>query len=266
MLHTLENHVRPLTALFEEALADGSIELAVHAMKDVPTRLPAGFGIVAILEREDPRDAWFSRDGAELMALPAGALVGTASLRRQCQVRHLRPDLEVVTLRGNVGTRLAKLERGEVAATILAVAGLKRLGKIDLATDLLAPEVMLPAVAQGAIGLEARLNDSRTCDWLKALDHPGSTRRVAAERACLEELDGSCRTPIAAFAEDLPDGGLRLRSLLALPDGSQLHRDDRRGPAPSLEAAVALGRAAGEDLRRAAGPDFFAALAAAAPG
>jgi len=246
------------TKEIEEALIDGRIDVAVHSMKDVPTWLPDGLAITAILEREDPRDAWFARDGQGLAGLPAGAVVGTAALRRQAQVLHARPDLTVATLRGNVQTRLAKLERGEVDATLLALAGLKRLGKADLATAVLSPEELLPAVAQGAIGLEIRLDDRPTQAWVAALDHQASALCVAAERALLAELDGSCRTPIAAHAQLDDRGGLTLISLVALPDGSIVHRDRRQGPAA---APAELGRAAGEALKAAAGPAFFAALA-----
>ncbi len=246
------------TKEIEEALIEGRIDAAVHSMKDVPTWLPDGLEIACILEREDPRDALFSNDGDSLAALPAGALVGTASLRRQAQVLALRPDLQVVPLRGNVDTRLRKLAEGQVAATLLAVAGLRRLGRAETITAPLAPEEMLPAVAQGAVGLEIRSDDERTRALLAPLVHAETTRRVTAERACLEVLDGSCRTPIAAFAESLDDGGLRLRALVALPDGSRVHRDEQSGAASE---AAALGRAVGETLRAAAGEAFFEQMA-----
>ncbi len=246
------------TKEIEEALLDGRIDIAVHSMKDVPTWLPDGLGIAAILDREDPRDAWFARDGLGLAELTAGAVVGTASLRRQAQLLHTRPDLTVTTLRGNVETRLAKLDRGEVDATVLALAGLRRLGRADLASAVLSPEEMLPAVAQGAIGLEVRLGDPNTRDFVAALDHPQSACRVTAERALLAELDGSCRTPIAAHAEIDATGGLTLTSLVVLPDGSALHKDRRQG---SVARPAELGQAAGEALKAAAGPAFFAKLA-----
>ncbi len=247
------------TKEIEEALLDGAIDLAVHSMKDVPTWLPEGLEISAVLPREDPRDALFAARGRSLAELPQGAVVGTSSLRRQAQVLMARPDLKVVTFRGNVQTRLRKLAEGQVDATLLAVAGLKRLGEAERITAALAPEEMLPAVAQGAIGLETRCGDRRTAGWLAALDDPVSARRVTAERACLEVLDGSCRTPIAVLAElDAPDGEIYLRALVALPNGSQAHRAERRGPA---DAAAALGRDAGEELRATAGAAFFDALA-----
>jgi len=252
------------TKEIEEALIEGRIDAAVHSMKDMPTWLPEGLAIGAVLPREDPRDALFSSHGDSLAALPKGAVLGTASLRRQAQVLLVRPDVKVVPLRGNVQTRLRKLAEGEVDATLLAVAGLKRLGMAERITAVLEPEVMLPAVAQGAIGVETRADDAETRGFLEALNDRTSALRVAAERACLEVLDGSCRTPIAALAETVgaetgEDGAeIRLRALVCLPDGSQAHRAERRG---TIADAVALGRDAGAELRAAAGPAFFAALA-----
>ncbi len=240
-----------------EALRDGRIDAAVHSMKDVPTWLEAGFEIAAILPREDPRDAWFSGDGASLDDLPAGALVGTASTRRQAQVLARRPDLTVVPIRGNVDTRLRKLAEGQVAATLLAVSGINRMGLQDKITTALAPEDLLPASGQGAIGLEIRDDDAATRRWVAALDHRESAQSVTAERACLDVLDGSCRTPIAAYAEHRPGGLLRLRALVAQPDGSRIFRDEGEGPA---EAATELGRRVGGSIRAAAGEAFFAAL------
>jgi len=247
------------TKEIEEALLDGRIDVAVHSMKDVPTWLPDGLALGAILPREDPRDALFARHGGSLAELPAGTVVGTASLRRQAQVLLLRPDLEVVPLRGNVQTRLRKLDEGQVDATLLAIAGLRRLGMAERVTALLAPEEMLPAVAQGAIGLEIRADDAATHALIAALDDPLSARRVTAERACLAVLDGSCRTPIAALAEFEDAATLHLRALVCMPDGSRVERAERHGPAAEAEA---LGRDAGEALRAAAGPAFFAALGA----
>ncbi|MGF1608134.1 MAG: hydroxymethylbilane synthase [Kiloniellales bacterium] len=241
------------TKEIEEALLDGRIDAAVHSMKDLPTWLPEGLEIGAVLPREDARDAFFSNKGTDLAALPTGAVVGTASLRRQAQVLALRPDLVVTMLRGNVPTRLRKLAEGQVDATILALAGLKRLGLEQRITSVIPTEIMLPAVAQGAIGLEQRRGDDRTRAWLAAIDDQDTQRRVQAERACLEVLDGSCRTPIAAYAE-LKGDSLRLRGLVALPDGSKVHRAELSGPAVD---PVLLGRAVGKALRAAAGPDFF---------
>ena len=244
------------TKEIEEALIEGRIDLAVHSMKDVPTWLPEGLEISTILPREDARDALFSTRGDSLAALPAGAVVGTVSLRRQAQILAARPDLEVVPLRGNVDTRLRKLEEGQVDATLLAVAGLRRLGQAERITAALAPEEMLPAVAQGAIGLEVRGADDEAKALLAPLNDADSAQRVGAERACLEVLDGSCRTPIAAYAE-FADGRLRLRGLVAAPDGSQVFQAEAEG-AP--EAAEGLGRALGEELRIEAGEAFFKAL------
>ena len=243
------------TKEIEDSLTDGEIDIAVHSMKDVPTVLPRGLVIDCLLPREDPRDALFAREGTSLATLPAGCILGTASLRRAAQVKALRPDLSVVPLRGNVGTRLRKLAEGEVGATLLAVAGLKRLGRLDEATAILSTEEMLPAVGQGAIGVERREDDEAMAALLAPINHPETAARVAAERACLAVLDGSCRTPIAALAELEPGGSsLRLRALIAQPDGIAVHRDERCGP---VSAAAAIGRAAGEALRSVGGPGFF---------
>ena len=246
------------TKEIEEALVEERIDAAVHSMKDVPTWLPDGLIIDTILPREDPRDAFFSRGGESLAELPAGAVVGTASLRRQAQVLLHRPDLRVVPLRGNVPTRLRKLSDGEVDATLLALAGLKRLGLDDRITGLMAPEEMLPAVAQGAIGLEVRADDSLTRERIAPLNDLPSARRVTAERACLAVLDGSCRTPIASLAElEDDENTLYLRGLVVMPDGTQAQSAEARGAATDAEA---IGREIGGQLRAAAGPDFFAAL------
>ena len=242
------------TKEIEQALLDGTIDLAVHSMKDVPTFLPDGLVIDCLLPREDPRDALFAGPAASLAALKPGAVVGTASLRRQAQILAARPDLHVVPLRGNVQTRLNKLEAGTVDATILAVAGLNRLGQAARIGAILAPEEMLPAVAQGAIGLERRAADARVERYFAALNDPATATRVAAERAVLAVLDGSCKTPIAAFAELQPDGALRLRALILRPDGSEHHSTERIG---SPADTVRLGEDAGAELRQAAGPGFF---------
>lgn len=243
------------TKEIEDALADGRIDVAVHSMKDVPTQLPDGLEIACLLEREDPRDVLISSKGNSIATLPLGAVVGSASLRRQAQLLALRPDLKVITLRGNVGTRLNKLAQGDADATLLALAGLKRLGKADVATAILDMTEMLPAVAQGAIGLEIRATDRRTRDLLAPLHHAATAVAVTAERACLAELEGSCRTPIAAHAELTGDGQLRLRALIAKPDGTSLLRDERSGPAADAER---LGRDSGRALKSLAGPDFLA--------
>lgn len=243
------------TKEIEEALLADTIDLAVHSMKDVPTHLPDGLEICCLLEREDPRDVLISRSGNSIATLPQGAVIGSASLRRQAQLLALRPDLKVVNLRGNVGTRLAKLAKGDADATLLALAGLKRLGKADVATAILDMTEMLPAVAQGAIGIEIRAADRRMRDLLTPLHHAETEIAVAAERACLAELEGSCRTPIAAYAHLAADGRLHLRALIAKPDGSAVHRDERTGPAAD---AAQLGRDSGRHLKSLAGPDFLA--------
>jgi hydroxymethylbilane synthase len=224
-------------------------------MKDVPTHLPDGLEIACLLEREDPRDVLISREGTSIATLPQGAVIGSASLRRQAQLLALRPDLKVVILRGNVGTRLGKLANGDADATLLALAGLKRLGRTEVATAILETTEMLPAVAQGAIGIEIRAADRRMRDLLRPLHHAATDAAVTAERACLAELEGSCRTPIAAYAVLTPDGQLHLRALIAKPDGSQLYRDERTGP---VAEAARLGRDSGRHLKSLAGPGFLA--------
>ena len=242
------------TKEIEEALAAGAIDLAVHSMKDVPTWLPEGLEISCLLPRVDARDAWFSASGRGLDDLPAGAVVGTASLRRQAQVLARRPDLKVVPLRGNVGTRLAKLAAGEVAATLLALAGLTRLGLTDGITAVLEPEVMLPAVAQGAIGIECRSADAATLARLAPLACADTAARVTAERALLAVLDGSCRTPIAAHARLDGSGGLALDALVLRPDGSESFAARRLGRAAEAEA---LGRDLGDELKARLPADVF---------
>jgi hydroxymethylbilane synthase len=242
------------TKEIEQALIDGTIDLAVHSMKDVPTILPEGLIIDCFLPREDPRDGFFSQSAASLDAMPSGAVIGTASLRRAAQLLHARPDFVIVPLRGNVDTRLRKLADGLVDATLLAVAGLKRLGHAEKITQILEPEIMLPAVAQGAIGIERRERDNRVATYLAALNDPATKIRVDAERALLETLDGSCKTPIAALAEFTSDNALRLRALIVRPDGTEQYSTERVG-APA--DAARLGIDAGDELRRRAGPGFF---------
>ena len=242
------------TKEIEEALIESRIDLAVHSMKDMPTQLPDGLVIACLLKRADPRDALISPHGRSLAALPLHSTVGTSSLRRQAQILASRPDLKVVMLRGSVGTRLAKVEAGAVDATLLAFAGLLRLGLADKASGILSAEEMLPAVAQGAIGVEVRASDFRLQDLLAPLNDPATSLAVNAERACLAVLDGSCRTPIAAFAEPGREGTFRIRSMIALPDGTGLRRDDRQGAVHSVAEAQAMGRLAGAALRDAGEP------------
>jgi len=245
------------TKEIEEALIAGEIDLAVHSMKDMPTVLPRGLAIGATLEREDPRDAFISVKYASLADVPAGATVGTSSLRRQAQVLHRRPDLKVVPFRGNVETRLKKLDEGLADATFLACAGLNRLG---LARHIKAPmdtDVMLPAVAQGAIGIEIRSDDLDTARLVAPLNDAATALCVAAERAFLAKLDGSCRTPIAGLAE-LRGGMLHFRGEILTPDGAQSHATARNGPP---QTALRLGEEAAAELLGRAGPDFFRAIA-----
>jgi hydroxymethylbilane synthase len=242
------------TKEIEDALLDGFIDLAVHSMKDVPTWLPEGLKISCLLEREDARDVLISTAGTSIATLPPDAVVGTASLRRAAQVKALRPDVTIVPLRGNVETRIAKVQRGDAVATLLALAGLKRLGKETAATAILSIDEMLPAVAQGAIGIETRRGDERIYRYLAAIHHSVTGDRVTAERACLAVLDGSCRTPVAAYSEIDEKGVLNLRALIALPDGSVIHRQEGRG---RITDAAALGTEIGRRLRDMAGPDFL---------
>jgi hydroxymethylbilane synthase len=246
------------TQEIEEALSEEHIHMAVHSMKDVPTVLPGGLVISCILPREDPRDAFISNRAASIEELPQGAVVGTASLRRAAQLRSLRPDLVVETLRGNVQTRLRKLEEGVTAATLLALAGLKRLGLEDCATAVLETDLMLPAVAQGAIGIECREDNTAIRELLAPLNHSQSEVCIVAERALLAALDGSCRTPIAALAKYEGGEGLSLRGLVARPDGSRLHRVSHSlSHCDGVAGARELGRDVGEELLREAGPGFF---------
>jgi hydroxymethylbilane synthase len=244
------------TKEIEEALLAGTIDLAVHSAKDLPTVLPAGLIIAAVLAREDARDVFISRKAATLQDLPAGATVGTASLRRQALVKRARPDLKVTTLRGNVETRLRKLDAGEVDATLLALAGLKRLGLAQAATAILPVEEFLPAVGQGVIAIEARGDDQHTLAVLHAVNHADTATALATERAFLAVLDGSCRTPIAGHAT-VAAGRVTFRGLIAKPDGSAVFEAARDGAAAD---AVRLGAAAGGELKARAGPDFFASV------
>ncbi len=244
------------TKEIDDAMLDHRIDLAVHSMKDVPTWLPGGIVLPCMLEREDPRDAFISNKAACIAELPAGGVVGTASLRRQAQILHMRPDLRVETFRGNVQTRLRKLAAGEVDATLLALAGLNRLGRADIAASVIETTEMLPAVGQGAVGVTCREDDQRALDLLQAINHRETVLRVGAERALLAVLDGSCRTPIGGLAEFTTDGFF-LRGLMVKPDGSELIEASRRGAVAGADAAAAMGRELGEELKRRAGPGFL---------
>jgi porphobilinogen deaminase len=241
------------TQELEEQLADGRLDFAVHSSKDMATRLPDGLAIVACLEREDVRDAFLGRDVPDLASLPEGAVLGTSSLRRQALVKRLRPDLQIVPFRGIVETRLRKLQDGIADATLLAYAGLKRLGLTDTATALLDPETFLPAPGQGIICIEARADDAATAALLAPVNHAASFSALACERAFLSVLDGSCRTPIAGHAQIAGDR-LSFHGMILTPDGREAHEVRMDG---SVADAVAIGRAAGEDVRRRAGERFF---------
>ena len=242
------------TKEIEQALIDGAIDIAVHSTKDMPTVLPAGLMLAACLAREDVRDAFISRKATTLAGLPPGAVVGTASLRRQAMVKRLRPDIAVVSFRGNVETRIKKLDDGVVDATLLAFAGLKRLGRADAATAILEIEEFLPAVGQGAIGIEARADDARTLELLSRIDHAETRTAIGAERVFLAVLDGSCRTPIAGHAR-IGAGEVAFRGMILRPDGSEALEAARSG---AIADAEKHGADAGRELKGRAPPNFFA--------
>jgi hydroxymethylbilane synthase len=244
------------TKEIEEALLTGNVDIAVHSMKDMATELPAGLAVRCVLPREDVRDAFISRKAQSLRDLPAGSVVATASLRRQAQVKHVRPDVSVVSMRGNVESRLRKLEAGEADATLLAMAGLKRLGLEDHAAAAISVEEVLPAVAQGAIAVETRAEDEATAKLLAPINDEATALAVTAERAFLAKLEGSCRMPIAALAE-LSAGRVRFRGMILSPDGVQCYATSREGPAA---AAMMLAEDAAAELIDEAGPGFFRAL------
>jgi hydroxymethylbilane synthase len=265
VIHTTGDQIqdRPLAAIggkglftkeIDEAQLEGRVDIAVHSMKDVPTLLPEGLTLGALLPREDVRDVLISSKGRSLAELPAGAVVGSASLRRAAQILRRRPDLSVVSLRGNVQTRLRKLAEGQVDATLLAMAGLNRLGVMPVEAVPLSIEEMLPAVAQGAIGISCRAGDERALTYLAALDDEPTRCRVTAERAFLAVLDGSCRTPIAGLA--MIDGErLTLTGMILRPDGSQAYDVVASGHCAEAEA---VGYRGGRSLLELSGPDFLA--------
>jgi len=230
------------TKEIEEALAEGKVDLAVHSLKDLPTDLPPGFELAAIMKREDPRDAFISKNYASLSALPQNSHIGTSSLRREAQLRALRPDLKVSPLRGNVDTRLRKLEAGEYDGIILAVAGVKRLGREDAIREILQPEVMCPAVGQGALGIEIRKDDRNVAQHLGFLNDPVTRATTECERALLQTLGGGCQVPIGAYATG-NEGELHLVARVARQDGSLVITEEGRGENP-----VQLGAAVGEKL------------------
>jgi hydroxymethylbilane synthase len=243
------------TKEIEEALLSGRVDLAVHSTKDMPTFSQPGLMLAACLEREDPRDVFISRIAGSLTELPQGATLGTASLRRQAIAKRLRPDLNVVPLRGNVETRLRKLDEGQVDATLLALAGLRRLGLTQHATKVMSVDEFLPAVGQGAIGIETRESDARVRDILARIDHADTSAAITCERAFLAVLDGSCKTPIGGHATISGDA-VHFRGLIARPDGSAAH--DIAGTGHRKDTA-AIGADAGRALKHRAGPGFFSA-------
>jgi hydroxymethylbilane synthase len=244
------------TKEIEEALAAGRVDLAVHSLKDLPTELPPGFELAAITERQDPRDAFCSRHYSKIEDLPQGARVGTSSLRRQAQLKAIRPDLDIHPLRGNVDTRLRKLEQGEYDAIILAASGLKRLGKTELIKEIVPVEIMCPAAGQGALGIEIRLGDVATGRDLEFLNNAAARAATTCERALLYSLGGGCQVPIGAFAE-IRNGKLHLDAIVADPDGSKLLRESREG---NLHDPEKLGSTVGETLLRRGGDEILDAV------
>ena len=242
------------TKEIEDALAAGRVDLAVHSLKDLPTELPPGFELAAITEREDARDAFCSQLFSTIDHLPQGACVGTSSLRRQAQLKALRPDLDIRSLRGNVDTRVRKLEHGDYQAIILAAAGLKRLGKPETIKQILHTEIMCPAAGQGALAVEIRAGDSVMREHLAFLDDPAARAATTCERAVLNRLGGGCQVPIGAFAE-MRNGMLHLESIVADPDGSPILRDSREGSDPEK-----LGYAAGSALLARGGDKILEAV------
>ncbi|BCF97857.1 porphobilinogen deaminase [Paraburkholderia sp. PGU19] len=246
----------------ENALADGRADLAVHSLKDVPMELPEGFALSTILEREDPRDAFVSSQYDSLAALPPGSVVGTSSLRREAMLRTRYPELVVKPLRGNLDTRLAKLDRGDYAAIILAAAGLKRLGLADRIRSLLDPADSLPAAGQGALGIEIRADRADLAAWLAPLHHEHTAAAVEAERMVSRALGGSCEVPLAAYAT-WHDGALHLRGVVATPDGQRVLSAQASAPAPTTGAALELGREVARQLEAQGALEIVRALTTA---
>ncbi len=239
------------TKEIEEALADGRVDLAVHSLKDLPTELPSGFEIAAITTRQNPRDVFLSVKYESVEKLPQGARVGTSSLRRQAQLKARRPDLDIFPLRGNVDTRVRKLEEGHYDAIILAAAGLFRLGKTEFVKQVIDEELMCPAAGQGALGIEIREGDTKMRELLSFLDDSAARATTTCERALLNKLGGGCQVPIGAFAESV-DGVLRLTGICARPDGTELIREVQTGTDP-----VELGERTGETILRRGGDQIL---------
>ncbi|ALP62331.1 MULTISPECIES: hydroxymethylbilane synthase [Paraburkholderia] len=246
----------------ENALADGRADLAVHSLKDVPMELPEGFALSTIMEREDPRDAFVSNQYESLAALPSGSVVGTSSLRREAMLRTRYPELVVKPLRGNLDTRLSKLDRGDYAAIILAAAGLKRLGLGDRIRSLLDPADSLPAAGQGALGIEIRADRTDLAAWLAPLHHEHTAAAVEAERMVSRALGGSCEVPLAAYAT-WHDGALHLRGVVATPDGQRVLSAQASAPAATTGAALELGREVASQLEAQGALDIVRALTTA---
>ena len=240
----------------EVGILEGTADIAVHSMKDVPAELPDGLHIPVVLEREDPRDAFVSNHYVRVEDLPEGARVGSSSLRRQCQLRVNRPDFEILDLRGNVQTRLGKLDDGVYDAIVLAVAGLRRLGLGERITAPMPPELSLPAIGQGIIGIETRQGDPEVASLITPLNDSEALTRVTAERAMNRRLQGGCQAPIAGFAEFVPEG-LQLRAMVGLPDGTRQVRDQISGP---VDRAELMGIELAERLLAAGGREILAEL------
>jgi hydroxymethylbilane synthase len=242
------------TKEIEEALAEGRVDLAVHSLKDLPTELSPGFEIAAVTQRENPRDVFCSSKYKSIENLPQGARVGTSSLRRQAQLKAVRPDLDIHPLRGNVDTRLRKLEAGKYDAIILAAAGLNRLGKTELVRQVIPAEIMCPAAGQGALGIEIRAGDAATRQHLAFLDDAAARATTTCERALLNKLGGGCQVPIGASAE-VRNGQLHLQAIVADPDGSKVLRESREGTDP-----VQLGESVGDILLQRGGDAILEAV------
>ena len=251
------------TKELDTALLGNEVDICVHSMKDVPTWLPEGTVLPCNFPREDTNDAFIYKDGSvkRIEDLPDGSVIGTASLRRQAQIMAKNPTLKCVNFRGNVQTRLRKLDDGVVDATLLAIAGLKRMDMDDCATSVLDWDEMLPAVAQGAIGVQCRSDDERSLKYIMGLNHPETHACVNCERAFLEALDGNCKTPIAGQARII-DGKIKFRGLIAMPDGSLKYETEAEG---EVEDAVEIGRKAGEELKAQAGEKFFEMMVEMSP-
>jgi len=245
------------TKELDVALLSKEVDFCVHSMKDVPTFLPPSTHLETMLPREDTRDAFISPKYSSIEALPSGSVIGSASLRRQAQILAKNPGIKCVNFRGNIQTRLRKLDDDVVDATLLALAGLKRMSMTDCITKILDWDEMLPAVAQGAIGIQVRSDDERTIRFIRALNHKQTKDCVECERSFLAALDGSCKTPIAGQAQLLADGLMHFRGLVASPDGQKIFRVERAGPPADF---LAMGRDAGEEVRREAGEAFFEEL------